>query len=383
MPERESKFTIWFLNSVLWAIFLIPIVINKIRKKRKILNIRNILIMESWGIGDLLVMSPILKPLKENYPGSRITVLSKEIGKVLFSHNPYIDDFIIFDFPWTRFRKKYRIWNWDWPGLLGVISRLRKKRFDLVLDARGDMRNNLLSFLSGGKKRVGYDWTGAGFFLTDNLRHEHENSHKIDTWLNLLEHLGIRTNEYAPHLYISKDEEKFAEEFLKTNGIGNRDLLVGIHPGARIKTRCWPLNRFAKVAEYVRDICKCRVVVFLEPEGYGEKIPINGENFKARLTLRQLIALIKRLDLLICNDGGAMNIATAVGTAVAAIFGPTNPAWFRPRGENDAIIIENDMSCRPCFDYCKFNEVLCLDKITVSRVEEIVHEILKKLNKMR
>lgn len=376
MPIRKSRFAIYFLNSFLWAIFFIPVIINKTVKKEKVSNPRNILIIELWGIGDLVMMSSILKPLKENYPNARITILSKEAGKVLFFDNPYIDSFVVFDFPWTRFRKKYRLWRWDWPGLLRIIVRLRKEKFDLILDARGDIRNNFLSFFSGGKMRLGYSWTGGGFFLTDNLNDEHKNSHRVDAWLNLLSYLGLPMNKCKPYLYVSKNEEMLVDALLKTNGVTNGDLLVGVHPGARIKTRCWPLDRFAKVTEYVRDTYKAKVIVFLEPESYGDEIPINGEYFKVKLTLRELVALIKKLDLLICNDGGAMHIATAVDTAVAAIFGPTNPVWFGPYGTNNTIIIENGIPCRSCFDYCRFSQPICLSDITVEMVVEAVDKIL-------
>jgi len=249
------------------------------------------------------------------------------------------------------------------------------------LDARGDIRNNLLSFLIGAKKRLGYQGTGGGYFLTHNLGNAHQNMHRVDAWLNLLESLGIGVYKCAPYLTLKENEEAFAENFLKASGISKGDLLVGIHPGARIKTRCWPLERFAKVAEYARDTCKAKIIVFLEPDGYGEDIPIRGENFKARLTLRELVALIKRLDLLVCNDGGAMHIATAVSTPVVAIFGPTDSLRFGPYGGSNTVIIEENISCRPCFDYCKFNKALCLERIGLNSVESAVYKAVEALKR--
>lgn len=380
MIRRDSKVCIVFLDLFVCVLFLVPLALAAIFNRKKSLYPRKILIMELWGIGDLVMMSAILKPLKENYPKARITVLSKEVSKTLFKDDSRVDEFINFYFPWTRFRKKYALWSWDWPGLFRIIARLRKEKFDLVLDARGDIRNNLLSFLSGGKIRLGYGWRGGGFFLTDNLRDAGKNLHRIDAWVNLLKYLRIGADNCEPYLSVNKEEEAFADDFLEANGISRKDLLVGIHPGAGIKTRCWPLERFARTAEYARDICKSRVIIFLEPEGYGAEIPIEGESLKVKLNLRQLTGLIKRLDLLICNDGGVMHIATAVNTAVVAIFGPGSPSWFGPYGAKSTMILENDIPCRPCFDYCKHNKAICLDRITVNRVNVVIGNVLGGLN---
>ena len=374
MIRRDNKACVLLLD-LIGCIFFFPFVLVAIFNRKKPVYPGKILIMELWGIGDLVMMSAFLKPLKENYPNARITVLSKEVGKTLFKEDPSIDEFISFDFPWTRFKKKYALWSWDWPGVFRVIARLRKEKFDLVLDARGDIRNNLLSFLSGANMRLGYGWTGGGYFLTDNLKNTLKDLHRVDAWLELLRYLGFKADGYRPYLCVSKDEEKISEDFLKANGIDSRDFIVGIHPGARIKTRCWPLDRFGKIAEVTRDTCKSRIIIIMEPEGYGEEISINGENFKVKLTLRQLISLIKKLNLLICNDGGVMHIAGAVNTPVVAIFGPTEPAWFSPYGANNTVVIENDMPCRPCFDYCKYDRAVCLDRITVNQVNEVIGNI--------
>lgn len=381
MPRRDNKVFIFFLDFFGRILFFLPLLFDKIFYRKKLFCPRKILIIELWGIGDLVLMSSILKPLKTEYPHAKITLLSKAYAFTLFSDSGDIDNFIEYDFPWTKFKNKYNLWQWGWRKLFKIIQKLKKEKFDLVLDARGDIRNNFLSFLIGGKMRLGYDRTGGGFFLTDNLKDAVKNLHRVDAWVNLLKYLGLNADNCRPYLHVSKDEEALAEDFLKINGISTQDLLIGIHPGARIKTRCWPLDRFAEIAEYTRNICKSKIIIFLDQEGYGDEIPISGESLKVKLTLRQLIGVIKKLDLLICNDGGVMHIATAVNTAVVAIFGPGSPVWFRPYGENNTIIIDNNMPCRPCFDYCKYNKAICLEQITVNQVKEVIGNVCGGLNK--
>ena len=376
MSTKKNKFTILLLDSVLRTIFFIPLVFEKMKKKEKIFDPRSILIIESWGIGDLVMMSSVLKPLREHHPQARISLLAKDTARELFACSPYIDDFIVFDFPWTRFRRKYAFWSWDWKGLLATISILRQRNFDFILDARGDIRNNLLSFLIHGNRRLGYDWTGGGYFLTDAIKLNQENLHRVDAWLNLLDYIGICVEKLKPDIFVSKEEEIGAIDFLFKNGIKNGELLIGIHPGAQIKSRCWPIGRFAELAESLRNKLKAKIIVFVEPGGYGKDIPIKGEFLKARLPLRGIIGLIKQLDLLICNDSGAMHIASAVDTRTLSIFGPGAIERIGPYGSGNTLLFKAGVNCRPCFDYCKFSKPVCLENISVEMATEAAEKII-------
>lgn len=378
MLLRKNKIIVAFLDLFVGTLFVIPLAIERALRKKNTSPLRSILIIELWGIGDLVMMSSVLKPLREHYPQAHISLLAKDTARELFAHSPYADDFIIFNFPWTRLRKKYAFWKWNWPGLLGTINKLRQKKFDLVIDARGDIRNNLLSFLINGKRRIGYSCTGGGYFLTDTLLPEGKNRHRVDTWLGLLSHLGIGADKYSPSLYITQEEEKTARNFLIKQGIKNGELLVGIHPGAKIKSRCWPLGNFAAVAEHIRNTLGVKIVVFIEPDGYGEEIPIGGEFIKAKITLREMVCLVKLIDLLVCNDSGAMHIAAAVDTKTLSIFGPGDYKRIGPYGTGHTIIVDNEVDCRPCFDSCKHNKALCLNKISVDMVVNAANSILTK-----
>jgi len=339
-----------------------------------------ILIIEIWNLGDLIMMSTIIKPLKQNFPNSRITLLGKSIAIQLFEKNVCIDEYKVFNFPWTAHKNKYRFWSWNWKELIRVINELRKQEFDLALDARGDFRNNLLSFLIGAKRRIGYNWTGGGYFLTDVAQFDYNNGHRIDAWLNLLNYLGIKVESPKPYLSVAKDEEEWAGSFLREKGIGEGDLVIGIHPGARIKTRCWPLDRFAEVADYIKDNYKSKIIVFIEPDDYGQDIPIKKEHLKVKVSLRQLIALIKKLNLLICNDSGVMHIACALGIPLVAIFGPGDIKRIGPYGDKYTVVIKEQMECRPCFDYCKYKEPFCITKISV---EEVLKEVDNKIKSIK
>lgn len=345
-------------------------------------KVRRVLIMELWGIGDVVLASGVLQLLKGSYSSLEITLLAKRHSKDILLNNKCVDKFVFFDFPWTKFKRKYNFLKWDFANLFKLICELRKEKFDLVLDARGDFRNNLFSFLINAKWRVGYNWTGGGYFLTDVLKCDYRNLHRVDAWANLIKHVGIKYSDIKPVIKISEEEKRWANEFLKGKGLNKKKLLIGIHPGARIKTRCWPLERFSKVASYLiqGDI---QVIIFIEPDGYGQDMQVLDGCIKVKVNLRDFMSLAKELDFLVCNDGGAMHIAVAVHTPVVALFGPMNPMWFGPYGEGNTIVIRENVSCRPCFDYCKHKEPYCLTSITEEQVIKQIDVMIRKMRKIK
>lgn len=339
-------------------------------------EIKKILFIEIWGIGDLVMMIPVLSSTRENFPSAKIALLSKAHALDLLKSDNLVDDYIIYNFPWTKHKGKYRFWAWDWLALIRLIKRLRNERFDLILDARGDFRNNLLSFFIGAKKRVGYEWTGGGYFLTDVVPFDYEYAHRVDAWLNLLRYFDIQVNNFKPHISVPKDEEAWSDDFLRNKGIEKGDLLIGIHPGAGVKTRCWPLNRFKELASYLNNEYKAKILIFIEPDGYGEEIADEKHSIRAKLSLRELICLISKVDLFICNDGGPMHIATAVHVPVVAIFGPGNLNIISPYGDQNRVVIKENVPCRPCRDYCLHKEPYCLTEISVKEVARVIDEML-------
>ena len=162
-----------------------------------------------------------------------------------------------------------------------------------------------------------------------------------------------------------------------------KHLVIGIHPGAGVKTRCWPIDRFAKLGEHLKDAYNARVIVFIEPEGYGEDFPMQREFIKAKVSLQEMVALIKKIDILLCNDSGAMHIAIVVDTPVVAIFGPGDVKRIGPYKDTVVSIIRKDFACCPCFDNCKYDRALCLDAIQTEDVMEIFDTIVKNQLRQR
>lgn len=377
MRLTQNRAFIYFLDLIGMPLFWILSLFRLKPIENNLSRPKKILVLELWGLGDLVMMSSVLGSLKKNYPNAEITLLVKPHASILLKHNNNIDKFIEFDFPWTKFRRKYEIWRWDWKGLIRVIKNIRRKRFDLAICARGDIRNNILMFLIQAARRVGYDFTGGAYFLTDVVGKKRTRKHRIEDWCRLIEYLGIDLRKFCPKIYISEAESKQAEKFLLNHNINKGDFIIGIHPGARIAVRRWPLERFVAVAKHIKNKYKAKVIIFIGPDGYGEDIP--GDYTRAKLSLRGMIALMSKLSLFLCNDSGPMHIATALNISVVALYGPTDPQWFGPYGETHRIVIKEGFKCRPCYDYCRYKNPLCIIQISV---DEVVTEIDRKMVKI-
>jgi len=129
-PNRNSAAFIFLLDKILFFLFILPLLAEKVFSRRRPSNtdIHKVLIIELWGIGDLVMASSVFNSLKRSLPGAQVSLLCRPVAQELFLGNGLIDGFFVFDFPWLGFSGKYRFWNWDWPALLRIIQRLRKER---------------------------------------------------------------------------------------------------------------------------------------------------------------------------------------------------------------------------------------------------------------
>jgi ADP-heptose:LPS heptosyltransferase len=277
--------------------------------------------------------------------------------------------------PW----KKYSPFSMNWPAFVWSLLRLRRRGFDLSLSSgRSDVRYNLVLWLTGAKRRVGYGYAGAGFLLTDIAVPDMARPHQTEVCLQLLEHLGIPVIRSGQFLKLSSEDETYSANFLKDHEIEVGDLIVGIHPGARTASRTWGQDRFFQVAQRLTKECGAKVIWF------GDLIYPTGDMLSrnivpASFPLRNFLAVLARCSFAVCNDSGPMHMAGALGVPVVAIFGSTFPEWFCPSGKNHRVVVRRDMPCRPCGDRCLLDEPYCLRLIPVEQVMEAIRESLRTL----
>jgi ADP-heptose:LPS heptosyltransferase len=116
-------------------------------------------------------------------------------------------------------------------------------------------------------------------------------------------------------------------------------MLVAIHPGASIAEKRWPLDRFEEVARDLVGRPEIKVLAFAEPGGYGESLNRIEGVIPVNIGLRQMIALLERCSLLVCNDSGPMHLAAALGVTTVAVFGSGIDRRFAPLGSHHESVL--------------------------------------------
>jgi heptosyltransferase-2 len=154
---------------------------------------------------------------------------------------------------------------------------------------------------------------------------------------------------------------------LLTHGYSSGDLLVAVHPGGSSRLKRWSIDSFEAMADTAAQEFGARILWLVDPSGTGADATLPNDAIRAKPSLRELIALLSRCDLLVCNDGGPMHLAAALGISTFAVYSWGKPEWWRPPfgSVRHAWIQRDDITCRPCAGHCIFPEPICLTGLTL------------------
>jgi ADP-heptose:LPS heptosyltransferase len=344
---------------------------------------RKILVVEYWNLGDIVMILPFLQNLRIHYPSAHISLLTNPRLLPLLEGQDLVDEVIPVRVPWAQHFdrwKKYNPFATAWLELIRSLLMLRKQQFDLAFSGRIDVRDNLILWLSGARRRIGYAVAGGRFFLTDVATPDPRYPHRSDLWLGLFGNLKKPAVNLRPRLRPSLQEQEFAEKYLMERGISRGEFIIGIHAGARISTRQWGFQNFRTVAHRLTKQFPLKILWFHDPrETTPEGLERSTNLIPVSLPLPQFMALLARCQLLVCNDSGPMHISTALEVPVVAVFGPTEPSWCSPLGTGNRVVSRDSFLCRPCFDRCIFDQPYCLRTISIDEVFAAAAEAVQSL----
>ncbi|MBE3033264.1 MAG: glycosyltransferase family 9 protein [Actinobacteria bacterium] len=259
----------------------------------------------------------------------------------------------------TRVRTLDAAWLAREEGGLGLASLARAARawradhYDLAINFEPDIRSNLLVAMSGARWTAGYRSGGGGALLDlaldyDNSAHTTDNARRL-----VARALGAPESRSAPPAApIVIPEAARAEAARRIAGA--RGPLVGLHASGGRAVKQWDVDRFAEVA---RRLVAERGATIVLTGSAGDRplvdrlkreLPADRAiDVSGALDLVELAALVAELDLLVTGDTGPMHIAAAMATPIVAVFGPSDPARYGPRGPLDRIV-RVDLPCSPC-----------------------------------
>lgn len=331
---------------------------------------KKILVIRLGAIGDVILTSAPLLNLKLSFPEAEISLLTR--GYLTGLAEMFAGADKLLPFP----QKASAL------DLFRMGEYLDKQNFDMVVDLHGNNRSiYLMKHISAGVKIKYNKRTFERFKAVKFNKINDSAPHTIDLYNGAVEKVGGKVFARRPIINLSFNRPR------QLNFDKSKKTVV-IAPGASYPTKRWPKEKFAELAVRINKELGCNIVLALtqSDESFANltaKIPAENKILLLDADLEKLAAVLSESDLIICNDSALGHLGSAVGTPVAAIFGPTHPTLgFAPRGYKD-IVIETDEYCRPCSKHgkkrCFREEQFCFTRISVASVfERIAHLLADK-----
>ncbi|MFO1476972.1 MAG: glycosyltransferase [Verrucomicrobiota bacterium] len=325
----------------------------------------NLLVVELWGVGDLVMATPFLRAASERFS---VTLLAKPFARDLQKRFWPDVEVVPFVAPWTAFEHKYRVTSWPWSDMTGLWWRNRKRHFEVGLSARWDPRDHLLLALAGARRRIGFARVGSGILLNEAVRRPPAGTHRYEHWRILGDALGLSIPR---------------RDSIPVPGTRRGNVLI--HTGAAQHVRVWPLERFRRLADALRS------------EGYSVQIACDinqrdwwlatGESgVSTPQTVTELLDHIDQAAVFIGNDSGPGHVAAFNGVPTFTLFGPQLPELFAPLHPGSEWVEGKPCVYRPCSDYCRFPTPHCMwgqeFAETWPRVEAFVQKHASRLERV-
>jgi heptosyltransferase-2 len=314
-------------------------------------KIKRIVVRGTNWVGDAVMTVPALREIRRLFPESHITLATRSWAQGLFEDAEFLDDLMVH----------------EGSGLRSVIHQVRQWRrrsFDLAILLPNSLETALVASLAGIPLRVGYATDGRQRLLTHPLElpESRSSQHEVFYYLNIiarLEWLVKRDQSFLntqpdASFEVSESRKLAARSLLRTSGITDGRPLIAICPGSiNSRAKRWPADRYAALGDRFIDESRADVlligssaeeVVSLEVSGRMRNKPVI---LTGKTELKELVAVLSLVDLLVTNDTGPAHVAAALGRPTLVIFGPTNPLTTRPFSPF-AEIVRQPPDCAPC-----------------------------------
>ena len=295
---------------------------------------KNILIIKPSSLGDIVLALPALTALRESFPDAKISWLIRPEFAPLLENHPHLDDVVLFD-------RKFLGKAWYNPrafgSLLSLIWRLRRSKFDLVIDLQGLFRTASFAWLSRCKNRLGMTTARelARIFYTSRIPRDKDCIHLVDYHLKIVRAAGASQTQVQFVLPADSAADDSVNRILTSHGLDADNYAVFI-PGSVHRDKRWPIERFAALADRVSSQFGLSIIATgtaAEKDIVESLVNLAGvpiANLAGQTSLAELIALLKAAKLVVSNDTGPGHVAAALGVPLVMIFGPSNPIRLFP-----------------------------------------------------
>lgn len=294
---------------------------------------RILVVRQHNQMGDMMLATPALRAIRATYPHATIGIVTSTLNRGVLANSPFVDRVFTYD--------KRR------PGShLAMLGALRRERFDLAIvlhTVSFSFTTLMLGVMSGARVRIGSTspkigdaLTGSYLNITLPLPTPAQLSTMNEAEHNLfpLRYVGITTDDLAPLIVPGEKSEQWAE--YASDSWRNGTLKLAVHPGAGKVENIWKPENFARTVNLLARNQEVTLIVIQGPadaetvKTFQAACEIRGAVVSGR-PITDVAALLRRADLVLCNDTGVMHVACAAGARVLAIFGLTDPVRWAPK----------------------------------------------------
>lgn len=343
---------------------------------------RNILVLRTDGLGDLILSLPLFRHIKRVFGEARVVVVTREEWKSILQTCPYVDEVISWNIRKYARSLRYR---------MDFIRSLRKRIFGTVVHpvySREPLSDEVACCVRD-TVRIGFDGDlnninprlkkiNDGYYsqlIRDASLYRPElerNCYFADRLLD--DH--IAPGDFQPELWISDSDRATAREILFHSGIEpDLQLVIALFPGASAAYKTWPWKNFVELANRLSRHFSVKLITC----GSSTDVPIVSElacringpvvNLAGKTSLAELAAVLECSGLYIGNDTGPLHMAAAVGTPTLAIMGGGHFGRFYPYGDlNKHRMVFKKLDCYGCNWKCIYETTRCIEEITVDDV---------------
>ncbi len=316
---------------------------------------KNILVINTMHIGDLMLVTPALRTLRANYPKAHIALLTDKPLADLVRCNENIDECILID---KHGRDKGIL------ALIRFIRQIRKRHFDLVINYHRNERASAIASFSGGKKIVGY----AQPFFHRFFDHWMPNLAMADTPKDKVMHQTLchlkvlqeavgctKLDDRGLEMWLPLEEEKKASDLWQKE-FAEDDRVIAFNIGASWMTKRWIDAYFAECADHFiqegyhiaflggpTDVAIVKACIEKMKEKDSSKVHV----FTGKVSLTVLAGLLRRCCLFLTTDSGPMHVGVAMNVPIVTMFGASPVPTFYPYDGKD-IVIKTPATCHPC-----------------------------------
>ena len=328
---------------------------------------KKILIIQTAFLGDVILATPVVEQLHQDYPDSTIDILIRKGNEGLFIKHPFLHEIII----WNKKNKK--IFN-----LLKIIKKIRSNKYDAIYNLQRFFSSGLITTFSGAQLTVGFDKNPLSFLFKKKIKHiissGNQPIHEVDRNLSLV---SDNNNKATIRLYPSEID------YLNTKHL-KKIKYICIAPASVWFTKQYPALKWIEFIDQISndfnvyllgssDDCKICLEIIKNSTNKNVK-DLSGE-----LSLLETTALMHDAQMNFCNDSAPLHLASSVNAPVTAVFCSTIPAFgFGPLSDNSKIIeINKPLDCRPCGLHGKKE---CPEKHFKCAMDIQTERLLKQLN---